>query len=55
MDNMASGVEMKFSIFDCFTHERVSDEMYATVEEANHDYHMNAGRTYIGVVDEVMA
>lgn len=41
-----------YSIFDCFTHERVSDQTYTTREEANHDYYMNAGHTYIGVVKE---
>jgi hypothetical protein len=40
----------QFSIFDCLTHQRVSEETYATADEANHDYHMNAGHTYVGVV-----
>jgi hypothetical protein len=40
----------QFSIFDCLTHQRVSEETYATADEANHDYHMNAGHTCVGVV-----
>lgn len=40
-----------FSIFDCVTHERVSDRSYPTAEEANHDYHMNGGQTYVGTVN----
>lgn len=43
---------MRFSIFDCTTHARVSDESYRTAEEAKHDYHMNAGHTYVRTVDE---
>jgi hypothetical protein len=39
-----------FSIFDCETGERVSEETYATAEEANHDYYMNAGHTRVGVI-----
>jgi hypothetical protein len=37
-----------FAVFDCRTFEQVSDRTYDTAEEANHDYHMNAGRTYVG-------
>ena len=40
-----------WSIFDCETGLRVSDRAYATTEEANHDYYMNAGRTFIGIID----
>lgn len=40
----------KFSIFDCLTKERVSDQSYATVDEANHDYYANAGHTYVDVI-----
>jgi hypothetical protein len=40
---------MKFSIFKCRTHEQVSDRLYSTADEANHDYHMNAGHTYVGI------
>jgi hypothetical protein len=39
-----------FSIFDCTTHERVSSEVYRTADDANHDYFMNAGHTYVGPV-----
>lgn len=39
-----------FTIFDCLTKQRVSDRSYATAEEANHDYYMNQGHTYIGVI-----
>lgn len=39
-----------FTIFDCLTKQRVSDRSYATVEEASHDYYMNQGHTYIGVI-----
>lgn len=42
----------RFSIFDCMTHERVSERDYATAEEANRDYHMNAGHTWIDVVPD---
>lgn len=42
-----------FSIFDCGTNDRLSQESYATAEEANHDYHMNHGHTYVGVVPPV--
>jgi hypothetical protein len=41
---------MKFSIFDCLTHQRVSCQSYDTAEEANHDYYMNAGHTYVGLI-----
>lgn len=41
---------MKFSIFDCSTHERLSEQSYTTAEEASRDYHMNTGHTYIGVI-----
>lgn len=52
---IAKGLEIPakggvLSIFDCITYERVSDRSYATVNEANHDCHMNAGHTYIGVI-----
>ena len=40
----------KWSIFDCTTGERVSKESYASSEEANHDYHMNQGHTFIAPV-----
>lgn len=39
-----------FSIYDCETKQRVSDESYATAEEAGHDYYMNQGHTYVGVI-----
>jgi hypothetical protein len=45
---------MKFSIFDCETGKRISDESYATAEQANHDYHMNAGHTCVKPIEEVM-
>lgn len=41
---------MTFSIFDCDTRERVSDQSYPTADEANHDYYMNAGHTFVGVI-----
>lgn len=40
-----------YTIFDCLTKERVSDRSYATTDEANHDYYMNQGHTYIGVIE----
>lgn len=43
-----------WSIFDCDTHQRVSERAYASVEEANHDYHMNQGHTYIGPVTQTL-
>lgn len=45
---------MKFSIFDCENGKRISDESYATAEQANHDYHMNAGHTCVKPIEEVM-
>lgn len=42
---------MRFSIFDNFTGKRVSEDSYATADEANHDYYMNAGSTHVGVID----
>jgi hypothetical protein len=42
----------KFSIFDCATGKRVSKQSYSTPEEANHDYYMNYGHTYIGAIAE---
>lgn len=42
---------MRFSIFDNFTRKRVSEDSYATADEANHDYYMNAGCTHVGVID----
>lgn len=41
-----------FSIFDNFTGKRVSEDSYATAEEANHDYYMNAGSTHVGVISK---
>jgi hypothetical protein len=41
-----------FSIFDCTTDKRISDQSYSTREEANHDYFMNEGHTYIDVTVE---
>lgn len=41
-----------FTIFDCTTGRRVSKRSYATAEEANHDYYMNAGHTCVGPVSE---
>jgi len=41
---------VRYSIFDCLTRERVSESTYPTADEANHDYHMNAGHTYVGIV-----
>jgi hypothetical protein len=40
----------QFSIFDCTTRKQVSDRVYDTAEEANHDYYMNQGHTYMGVL-----
>lgn len=40
-----------FSVFDNITRKRVSDEWYATAEEANRDYYMNFGHTHVGVQD----
>lgn len=39
-----------FTIFDCTTHARVSDRAYTTFEAASHDYHMNAGHTFVGIL-----
>lgn len=39
-----------FSIFDNSTGKRVSEESYATAEEANHDYYMNHGSTHVGII-----
>lgn len=39
-----------FSIFYCETGKRLSDREYLSADEANHDYYMNAGHSYIGIV-----
>lgn len=39
-----------YGVFDCETHQQLSDRLYPTAEEANHDYHMNEGHTYINPV-----
>lgn len=39
-----------FSIFDCRTKARVSERVYATCEEASHDYHLNRGHTFVGAI-----
>jgi hypothetical protein len=41
-----------FSIFDCDTRQRVSDESYATADEAYRDYYMNDGHTFVGVIQQ---
>lgn len=41
---------MRFAIFDCITRQRVSQESWATCEEASHAYELNAGHTYVGFV-----
>jgi hypothetical protein len=41
-----------FSIFDNSTGKRVSEDSYATADEANHDYCMNAGSTHVGVISK---
>lgn len=43
-------MKAKFTIFNNETLKRVSDEVYSTAEEANHDYFMNHGRTHVGLV-----
>lgn len=44
-----------FSIFDCETRKRVSDESYATAAEAYRDYYMNDGHTFVGVIQQEAA
>ena len=39
-----------FSIYDNLTGKRVSEDSYATADEANRDYYMNEGHTHVGVV-----
>lgn len=39
-----------YSILDCETGKRLSDRSYETVDEANHDYYLNKGHSYIGIV-----
>lgn len=43
-----------FSVFDCQTHARLSDRSYSTASEANHDYHMNTGHTYVAPLPELV-
>jgi hypothetical protein len=41
---------LRYSIFDCLTRERLSNKSYTTVDDANHDYFMNEGQTYVGII-----